>query len=117
LECKKKKLTPEHGLVFEEKMRFLKACLDAAIMAEMSRRNAMSAPDIIAFFEKSYNIRISPGTIYPVLYGMEKRGHIRILPYRMKRFYALTDSGRKLLENLQQSMNEMQSFILGLINK
>jgi len=106
-----------HDFVLEEKAKLLKACLDIAILEEMTKRNAVSAPDIIVFFEKNYDIRLSPGTVYPILCRMERRGYIRVLPNRKKRFYVLADSGRKALESLQQHLDDVQSFITGLLNK
>jgi DNA-binding PadR family transcriptional regulator len=99
------------------KKKFLKAFLDVAIMAEMAQRSAMSAMDIIVFFENKCNFRISPGTIYPILYKLEKNEYIKKLPNRVKGLYELTDSGKQKLKNLKQSMAEVQSLIIELINK
>jgi DNA-binding PadR family transcriptional regulator len=112
-----KNAVPGYEFVLEEKAKLLKACLDIAILEEMTKRNAVSAPDIIVFFEKNYDIRLSPGTVYPVLCRMERRGYIRVLPNRKKRFYVLADSGREALESLQQRLDDVQSFIIGLLNK
>jgi DNA-binding PadR family transcriptional regulator len=101
----------------EMKRRILNACLDKAIMAEMAQRSAFGAKEIIDFFEKKFNIRISPGTIYPILYKLEKTGYIRKLPNRIKKFYELTDSGKKSLENLQDNMVEVYGFLADLVNK
>ena len=106
-----------YGFVLEEKKKLLKACLDVAILAEMAQRNAMSAPDIIAFFDKNYSIRMNPGTLYPILCRMESGGYLRVLPNRKKRFFVLTRSGRKALENLQQCMDDVQSFMISLVNR
>ena len=72
--------------VSEEKAKLLKACSDIAILTEMGKRNAVSAGDIIDFFEKNYDIRISPGTLYPILYKLERRGFIRALANRKRGF-------------------------------
>ena len=113
----KKKAVVSDEFVLEEKAKLLKACSDIAILTEMTKRNAVSAPDIIDFFRKNYDIRLSPGTIYPILCRMERRGYIRLLPNRRKKFYVLTDSGRKALQNLQERLEEIQSFIICLVNK
>jgi DNA-binding PadR family transcriptional regulator len=103
--------------VSETKTKLLKACLDKAILAEMTQRDAISASDIIATFKKKYDIRISPGTLYPVLYAMERNGKIRRLPNKRKKFYVLTASGRRTVENTEHRADEFQSFISDLIVK
>ena len=86
-------------------------------MAEMAQRSVMKATDIIDFFDKNCRFQISPGTIYPILDKLEKKGYIRKLPNTAKRLYVLTNSGKNELETLQQSMEEAQSFITQLINR
>ena len=86
-------------------------------MAEMAQRSAMKATDIIDFFDKKCSFQISPGTLYPILDKLEKKGYIRKLPNTAKRLYRLTDSGKSELKTLQQSMEEAQNFIAQLINR
>ena len=106
-----------HDFVLEEKARLLKACLDIAILTEMANRSAVSASDIIVLFKKNYGVQISPGTVYPIFYKLERRGFIRLLPDRRKKFYVLSDSGRKALESLQHRLEEVQSFLVCLVNR
>ena len=116
-EADEKQSVPTSRLVWSKKKKFLKAFLDAAIMAEMAQRSAMKATDIIDFFDKKCLFQISPGTLYPILDKLEKKGYIRKLPNTAKRLYVLTNSGKNELETLQQSMEEAQSFITQLINR
>jgi DNA-binding PadR family transcriptional regulator len=83
----------------------------------MTIREAVSATDVIILFEKNYDVRLSPGTLYPILYRLERRGYIKELPKRRKKFYVLTDSGRKVLEDIEQRLKEIQIFITCLLNK
>ena len=75
------------------------------------------APTIIAFLDKSYDVQISPGTIYSLLYKMEKKGNIKQLPHKTKKLYTVTDSGKKILEDFQREKNKVRYFITDLINK
>lgn len=114
-------LTDKDSFVFDNKFcsdnkkKLLKAYLQTVLMAELSRRSAMSALDMIDFFEKKFNVRISPGTIYPILYKLERSKHIRRLPKGIKKFYELTDFGRKSLENLRHKIDEDHKFIANLL--
>jgi DNA-binding PadR family transcriptional regulator len=107
----------ENGIAQDRKKKLLIAYLDAAIMAEMAQRNAISAPNVIAFFENKYKIRISPGTLYPILYKLEKKGYIRRIWKKSKLLFALSDSGKQVLEILQLHVDEARGFIVELVNK
>ncbi len=102
----------DYEFVLEEKTKLLKACSDIAILAEIAKRSALSALDIIVLFKKNYDTQMSPGMVYSILRRLEQSGYIRLLPYRRKRFYVLADSGRKALESLQQRFEDIQNFIV-----
>ncbi len=107
----------DNKFVLEEKRKLLKAFSDIAILEELTRKEALSAPDIIDFFLKKYDIRMSPGTLYSILYKLERRGYIKVIPDKKTRFYALGDSGKTALDSLQSRLEEIQSFIISLLNK
>jgi DNA-binding PadR family transcriptional regulator len=113
----KKNAYIDNKFVLEEKEKLLKACADIAILTEMTERKAMSATDIILFFEKNYEVSLSPGTVYPILYRLEGKGYIRLLLNRKKKTYVLAESSRKAMKDLQQRIVEIQSFIIFLIHK
>jgi DNA-binding PadR family transcriptional regulator len=73
-----------------------------AIMAKLSERKVLSATGIISVFKKRHNIRLSAGTVYPVLYALERNGNIRRLPNRRKKFYVLTSKGKEAMENFER---------------
>jgi PadR family transcriptional regulator len=57
-----------------------------------------------------HGYRISPGTLYPMLSRMAKRGWIRATePKRAKgaRVYRLTPSGRVVLKRIRRSLDEL----------
>ena len=86
-------------------------------MVEMSKRAVITAPCIIAFFHKTYDIQISPGTVYPILYAMERNERIRRLPNRPKKSYVLTESGRNEIVTFQNDRKEILYFIVDLIHR
>jgi len=58
-----------------------------------------------------HGYRISPGTLYPMLSRMAKRGWIRASePKRAKgaRVYRLTPRGREVLKRVRRSLDELQ---------
>ena len=57
-----------------------------------------------------HGYRISPGTLYPMLSRMAKRGWIRATePKRPKgaRVYRLTSKGREVLKRIRRSLDEL----------
>jgi len=103
--------------VLREKAKLLKACLDIAILTEMAKRSLLSPKDIILFINKTYDVKISPGTLYPLLYRLERKGYIRKLPNMRKTLYVLGAPGKKVLEDFQQRLEEIQNFVICLLNK
>jgi DNA-binding PadR family transcriptional regulator len=103
--------------VFTQRVRkrVLIACLDAAIMEQLSERRVLSATNIIAIFKKRFNIQLSPGTVYPVLYALEREGKIKRLPNRTKKLYVITNKGEISIKNLQANAGDIHMMIDGLI--
>jgi len=54
---------------------------------------------------------ISPGSLYPMLHGLEKvdflRSRIRIFKGRVRKYYELTPQGRACLETLRQELGSI----------
>jgi DNA-binding PadR family transcriptional regulator len=58
-----------------------------------------------------HGYRISPGTLYPLLHGMEKRGYLRSAEQRdgksLRRIYRATPLGRKALAAAKSKVREL----------
>lgn len=64
----------------ETHKRIVKACLLVAILKKLSITGIISPSAIITFFKTEYNIKLSPGTVYPIFIKLEKLGDIEKLP-------------------------------------
>jgi len=55
--------------------------------------------------------RLSPGTLYPILHGLEKKGYLRSTERRLRRtvrrMYRITPSGRRALEAAKEKVYEL----------
>ncbi|MGB9105539.1 MAG: helix-turn-helix transcriptional regulator, partial [Terriglobales bacterium] len=55
--------------------------------------------------------RLSPGTLYPIMHGLEKKGLLRSKEQRVRgkirRVYSATPSGRKALDSAKQRFREL----------
>ena len=58
-----------------------------------------------------HGYRLSAGTLYPILHGMEKHGYLKSRPAveggRTRRVYRLTPQGRKALATARTRVQEM----------
>ena len=58
-----------------------------------------------------HGYKMSPGTIYPILHGLEKRGYLTSTEFRSgkvrRRLYRATPAGRKALRAAKQKVREL----------
>jgi DNA-binding PadR family transcriptional regulator len=58
-----------------------------------------------------HGYKLSPGTLYPILHGLEKKGYLRSSNQRLgkslRRVYHATPSGRKLLASAKRKVTEL----------
>jgi PadR family transcriptional regulator PadR len=58
-----------------------------------------------------HGYKISPGTLYPILHGLEKRGYLRSreekLGKRIRRLYGITPAGRRALKTAKLRVREL----------
>jgi DNA-binding PadR family transcriptional regulator len=65
---------------------------------------------------REHGYRLSPGTMYPILHALEKAGYLRTDPQvvegRLRKYYRITPSGRKVLELLRARIGELTREVL-----
>jgi PadR family transcriptional regulator, regulatory protein PadR len=58
-----------------------------------------------------HGYRISPGTLYPILHGLEKKGYLRSTTQRngksLRKLYRATPAGRDALESAKNKVREL----------
>ncbi|HEV8111049.1 MAG TPA: PadR family transcriptional regulator [Burkholderiales bacterium] len=58
-----------------------------------------------------HGYRLSPGTLYPILHGLEERGYLRAREERvgrsMRRVYRATASGKRALAQAREKVREL----------
>lgn len=63
-----------------------------------------------------HGYKLSPGTLYPLLHGLEERGYLRSREVRMgrraRRFYRATSAGRKALARAREKVKELLGELL-----
>ena len=60
---------------------------------------------------RHHDYRIGPGTLYPLLHGMERNGllksDLKIVQGRKRRVYRITSAGKKALELAKMKVDEL----------
>jgi len=95
--------------------RIIKSFLDVLVLAEL-RKNVMSGYDIIGIIHNKFRMLVSSGTVYSLLYSMERKGLIRGRWDQKKRIYMLTEKGEEIVKAILNANNEIQSLVKSLLS-
>lgn len=96
--------------------RIVKNFMDLLIMAEL-KNSPMSGYDVISFIHKRFRILVSSGTVYSLLYSLERDGFIEGKFANRKRVYALTEKGEETIQSIQEASEQIQAFMLNIFKK
>lgn len=94
--------------------KLLKALLETRIMLWL-KEEALSGYDFLLYFNKKFNINLSPGTIYSTINNMERDGLIKSKIFQRKRIYQLTPEGEKLLKETLENKESLYEFVEDLL--
>jgi len=75
------------------------------------RNEASSGYDLMNYVHKQFGVLLSPGTIYPVLYQLERQGLVTSMEQDRRRVYSLTMAGRR---HGEYAIRESKRFVLYL---
>jgi DNA-binding PadR family transcriptional regulator len=89
----------------------VKNFLDVIILTELRNANPIGGYDIMDFVQKKFGFLVSSGTVYSMLYSMERKGLIKCAGAQTKRVYALTEKGSEKIIALLNSKEEIQRFM------
>jgi len=94
--------------------RIIKGFLDVVVLTEL-KRGVMSGYDIIGFIHNKFRILVSSGTVYSLLYSLEREGLIEGRWNHRKRVYQLTDKGEKTIKTILNANNDIQYLVRNLL--
>ena len=94
--------------------RFLKEFMDVLIMAKM-KEGETSGYDMINYFHQKFDFLVSPGTVYSVLYAMERDEMIKARSIDRKRIYALTPKGEMTIRTINESSEVVVNLLASLL--
>ena len=94
--------------------RIVRSFMDIVILAELRKSAPMSGYDIIAFINKKFHLLLSSGTVYNVLYALERKGFVEGIWSRRKRMYKPTDKGEETINIILNAYAKIENFVATL---
>ena len=94
--------------------RIIKNFMDIIILAEL-RNRPMSGYDVISFIHNKFHLLVSSGTVYSLLYSLERNGLIEGTWNERKRVYKPTDKGIKTTETILNANDKIKNFIINIL--
>ena len=98
--------------------RIIKNFLDILVLAEL-RDGPLSGYDVMTFINSKFRLLVSSGTVYSLLYSLERDGLIIGTWYKRKRMYRLTEKGKeniKAIVSVNEKIQHLVSSLLKLSN-
>ena len=93
----------------------VKSFLDTIVLAKLREQDSpMSGYDVITLIHKKFGILVSSGTVYALLYSMERDGLIRGRLSQRKRVYMLTEKGEKKIKALLEAKEKILGLMVNL---
>jgi DNA-binding PadR family transcriptional regulator len=94
--------------------RIIKNFMDIIILAEL-RNGSLSGYDVISFIHNRFHLLVSSGTVYSLLYSLERNSLIEGTWNERKRVYKLTEKGEKTIDTILCANDKIKNFITGLL--
>jgi DNA-binding PadR family transcriptional regulator len=69
----------------------------------------------MTFIHEKFRLLVSSGTVYSVLYSLERQGLVAGLQMQRRRVYKLTDKGEKTIKRMMSASDETQYLVLKLL--
>jgi DNA-binding PadR family transcriptional regulator len=90
--------------------RMIKNFMDIIIMAEL-QKGPLSGYDVISYIHNKFNLLVSSGTVYSLLYSLERNGLLEGTWAEIKRTYKLTEKGKKTIETILSANDKLKVFV------
>jgi len=94
--------------------RIIKNFMDIIIMTEL-QNGSLSGYDFISYIHNKFNLLVSSGTVYSLLYSLERNGLIEGVWEERKRVYKLTQKGAKTINTLLGASDKIKGFMTNIL--
>jgi DNA-binding PadR family transcriptional regulator len=90
--------------------RVIQNFMDILVLTEM-KKGALSGYDVIGLVHNRFGVLMSSGTIYSLLYSLERDGLIKGVWNQRKRVYELAEKGEQNIKVITKANEEIQNFL------
>jgi len=94
----------------------IKNFMDGIIMTKL-RNGSLRGYDVISYTHSKFNLLVSSGTVYSLLYSLERNGLVEGTWDERKRVYKLTEKGEKTIDTLLRASDKMKGFMANILKK
>lgn len=94
--------------------RLIKNFSDIFILAEL-RKGPLSGYDVIEYINNKFHILLSSGTVYAILYSLERDGLITGNWNQRRRMYSLTQKGEDTLKAILSANDKIECILSSLL--
>ena len=94
--------------------KVIKSFMDTIIMAEL-QNGPISGYDVISFIHNKFGFLVSSGTVYSLLYALERNSLVEGTWIERKRVYKLTEKGTKTIHTILDSHDKIKSFMTTIL--
>lgn len=94
--------------------RIIKDFMDIIVLTKL-KNSPMSGYDVISYINKRFGILMSSGTVYSLMYSMERDGLIKGIWNQRKRVYTLTEKGEQNIEVITKANGKIQNFLRNVL--
>ena len=90
--------------------RVIKSFMDTIIMGEL-QNGPISGYDVISYIHSKFGFLASSGTVYSLLYSLERNGLVEGIWIERKRIYKLTEKGEQTTQTILNSQDKIKGFM------
>jgi DNA-binding PadR family transcriptional regulator len=101
----------ERTILKDVQRSMIKNFLDKVVMVRLKACSPLTGYDLMEYVQQKYGVLISSGTVYSLLYSLERKGLLKADCVSGKRLYALTEEGLKTIESILNSREEIKRFV------
>ncbi len=94
--------------------RVIKSFMDTIVMAEL-KNGPISGYDAISYIHKKFGFLVSSGTVYSLLYSLERSGLVEGVWIERRRVYRLTEKGCSTIQAIESSQDKIKSFMATIL--
>jgi DNA-binding PadR family transcriptional regulator len=101
----------ENEIIADMRLALVKHFLNVIVLETLSHRGPLSGYDFIEVIQGRFDFTVSSGTIYSLLYMLEREGLVEGKMTDGKRVYTLTKRGQERLDSVLASKKEIIEFV------